>query len=449
MDTKNTIFQKGISRRDFVKASSATAGGLMLSSLPLSKSAFAAGSGMIKVALVGCGGRGTGAAFNALAAGEDIQLVAMADVFQDRLDGSFDQLSQRYGDSDQLNVPDEHKFVGFDAYKHAADLADVVLEATPPGFRPSHFKYYVEQGKHVFMEKPLGTDAPGVRSIMASGEVAKEKQLNVVVGLQRRYQDNYREALRRVHNRELGDILSGQVYWNQGSLWVNEREPGQSELEYQLRNWYHFVWICGDHNVEQHIHNIDVANWFLGEYPARAQGMGGREVRDGIEYPQIFDHHYVEYTYPSGVVIASTCRQIPGCWNNVAEAFQGTRGFLNTDAGNNTVFRDRNQNVRYDHDGEDDPNPYQQEIDELFESIRRGNVIDDTEFGAKATLSAIMGRMATYSGQVIEWDDALNHGRRHVPDEIGWDLTPPVEPDEDGRYPIAVPGETEVFERTV
>ncbi len=449
MDSEHSSIQKGISRLDFVKASSATAGGLMLSSLPTAKSAYAAGSGKIKVALVGCGGRGTGAAFNALATGEDIQLVAMADAFRDRLDNSFDQLGGRYGDSEQLNVPDEHKFVGLDAYKHATDLADVVLEAAPPGFRPAHFNYAVEQGKHIFMEKPVATDAPGVRRILASGEIAREKGLNVVVGLHKRYRNSYREALKRLHNREIGDIISGQIYFNMGDLWVRERQPDQTELEYQIRNWYHFVWTCGDHIVEQHVHNIDAANWFLGEYPATAQGMGGREVRTGKEYPQIFDHHFVEYTYPSGVVIASQCRQIPGCYNREGEAFQATRGFLNMDENDNTVIRDRNKNIRYVHDGEDDPAPHQQEIDELFESIRRGNIIYNTEYGAKSTHAGIMGRMATYSGQVIGWDDALNHGRRHVPDDIGWDITPPVEPDENRRYPIAVPGEAEVFERPV
>ncbi len=445
MNPKDTIQIQGITRRDFVKAASLTAGGLMFGSLPISSSAYAAGNGKIKVALVGCGGRGTGAAFNALAAGEDIQLVAMADIFEDRLTESFGHLSQRYGDSEQLNVPDEHKFIGFDGYKHAIDQADVVLHATPPGERPKHFRYAVEQGKHVFMEKPVATDAPGVRSVLESGKIAREKQLNVVIGLQRRYQDNYRETLRRIHNNQVGEIMGGQVYWNQGELWVNRRQPDQSELEYQMRNWYHFVWICGDHNVEQHIHNIDVANWFLGEYPVRAQGMGGREVRKGIEYPQIFDHHSVEYQYASGVVISSQCRQIPGCWNSVSESFQGTKGTLYTDGSNNAVLRDRNGNTLYDHDGEEDPNPYQQEIDELFESIRRGNVINDTEIGAKATLSGIMGRMATYSGQMIEWDEALNAEQKLVPDYVDWDMTPPVVPDENGRYPIAVPGQTDVL----
>ncbi len=445
MDNKGTTSKKGITRRDFVKTTSLATSGLMLGSMPLKSSAYVTGSDMLKVAVIGCGGRGTGAAFNALSAGTDIKLVAMADLFQDRLDESYSRLSQRYGDSEQLDVPDEHKFTGFDSYKHAIDLADVVLLATPPGLRPHHYKYAVEKGKHVFMEKPLATDSPGVRSVLESGKIAREKKLNVVVGLQRRYQKNYREILRRIHNRELGDIISGQIYWNQGELWVRERKTEYTEMEYQNRNWYYFNWLCGDHILEQHIHQIDVANWFLGEYPLKAQGMGGREVRTGKEYGEIFDHHFVEFTYPSGAVIASQCRQIPGCFNRVAEDFQGTRGFLNIDGSNNAIIRDREQNVRYDHDGLDDPNPYQMEIDELFESIRRGNVIDDTEFGAKATLSALMGRMATYSGQVIEWNAALNSQRKLVPDYVDWDTVPPVLPDENGYYPVPIPGKTEVL----
>ncbi|MEX0681676.1 MAG: Gfo/Idh/MocA family oxidoreductase [Balneolales bacterium] len=445
MGNKDTTSKKELTRRDFVKTTSLATSGLMLGSLPLKSSAYVNGSDMLKVAVIGCGKRGTGAAFNALASGTDVKLVAMADIFQDRLDECYFSLSQRYGDSEQLDVPDEHKFIGFDSYKHAIDLADVVLLTTPPGLRPHHYKYAVEKEKHVFMEKPLATDSPGVRSILETGNIAREKKLNVVVGLQRHYQNNYREIMRRIHNRELGDITSGQIYWNQGELWLRERKPEYTELEYQNRNWYYFNWLCGDHIMEQHIHQIDVANWFLGEYPVKAQGMGGREVRTGKEYGEIFDHHFVEFTYPSGAVIASQCRQIPGCFNRVAEDFQATRGFLNIDGGNNAIIRDRNQNVRYNHDGLDDPDPYQQEIVELFESIRRGNVIDNTEYGAKSTLTALMGRMATYSGQVIEWNAALNSQRKLVPDNVDWDTLPPTLPDENGFYPIPIPGQTKVL----
>lgn len=436
--------KKGLSRRDFMKASSLTAGGLLLGSLPVSKSAYAAGSDKIKVALVGCGGRGTGAAVNFMNADDGVQLVAMADLFEDRLNSSYQTLSSRYGDTEKMDVPAERRFFGFDAYKKAIAEADAVILCEPPGFRPASFRESVEQGKHVFMEKPVAVDAPGVRSVLESGKIAKEKGLNVVVGLQRRYQTSYREIFRRIANREVGDLLSGQVYWNMGYIWVNQRQEGMSELYYQIRNWYYFTWLSGDHIAEQHIHQHDVANWFLGGYPVSAQGMGGREVRTGKEYGQIFDHHFVEYKYANGAVVSSQCRQQPNTWNRVAEDFIGTRGFITLDGGNVTI-RDRNNNVRYRHDGSNDPNPYQQEIDEMVASIRSGNVIDDTEFGAKATLTSVMGRMATYSGRMITWDDAMNSTQKLVPDTFTWNTPAPIQPDENGIYPIPVPGETNVL----
>lgn len=273
----NKSDKPNISRRDFCKnASMITAGGILLGSLPVGASAFAAGNDTLKIALIGCGGRGTGAANQALRADPGTKLVAMADAFQDRLDDCYERLSQRFGDTDQLDVPEENRFTGFDGYKKAIALADVVILATPPGFRPAQFEEAVKAGKHVFMEKPVATDAPGLRKVLEAGKLAKQNNLNVVVGLQRHYQNSYREVFNRVSNGDVGKIVSGQVYWYSAGVWVNEREPGQTEMEYQMRNWYYFNWLCGDHILEQHIHNIDVANWFIGEYPQSAQGMGGR-----------------------------------------------------------------------------------------------------------------------------------------------------------------------------
>lgn len=423
----------------------AAGGGLLLSQLPIGSSAYAAGSDRLRVAVVGCGGRGSGAANQALNADPGAVLVAMADAFEDRLTQSYERLEERWGSTGQLEVPEENRFVGFDAYRHAIDLADVVILATPPGFRPEHFEYAVHAGKHIFMEKPVATDAPGVRKVLEMARVAKEKQLNVVVGLQRHYQNNYRESYRRVREKEIGRILGGQVYWNSGGVWVRERQPGMSEMEYQMRNWYYFTWLCGDHILEQHIHNIDVANWFIGEYPATAQGMGGREVRVGPEFGEIFDHHFVEYAYPGGAVISSQCRHQPNCMSRVAESFQGTRGTLTTDGSNVAILKDLNGTVHYEHDGREDPDPYQQEHVELFAAIRSGQVISDGENGAKSTLAALMGRMATYSGQVITWEDALNGEKRLVPEALSWDATPPVVPGADGLYPAPIPGETNVL----
>jgi len=443
MEKSDKPFNRSLSRREFCKNTSlAVGGGLLLSSLPVGASAFAAGNDTLKVAVVGCGGRGTGAANQALTADEGVKVVALADAFRDRLDECHEMLSERYAESGRYDVPDEHKFTGFNAYKDAIDLADVVILAATPGFRPKHFEYAIEQGKHVFMEKPIATDVPGVHRVLEAGKVAKQKNLNVVVGLQRHYQNNYREAVKRVNDNEIGKIISGQVYWNSGGVWVREREADQTEMEYQMRNWYYFNWLCGDHILEQHIHNIDVANWFIGEYPESAQGMGGREVRNGKDHGQIFDHHFVEYTYPGGAIIASQCRHQPNTMSRVDEVFQGTEGTIHTDGSHKTLIKSLQNATIYDHDGSEDPNPYQQEHDELFASIRSGEVISDTENAAKSNLAAIMGRMATYSGQVISWDDAMKSEKVLISDDLDWDSTPPVTPDEEGNYPVPVPGET-------
>lgn len=431
-----------MNRRKFVKNSAAvTAGGILLSHLPVGASAFVAGNETLKVAVIGCGGRGTGAADQALSVKQDVKLVAMADAFRDRLDESYDNLMKKHGKSGRMDVPEEHKFVGFDGYKQAIALADVVILATPPGFRPIHFEEAVNAGKHIFMEKPVATDAPGVRKVLEVAEKARQKKLNVVVGLQRHYQPSYLELMKRIHDGEIGEIVGGQVYWNSSGVWVRPREANQTEMEYQMRNWYYFTWLCGDHIVEQHIHNIDVANWAKQAYPVKAQGMGGREVRNGSEHGEIFDHHYVEFHYEDGTMINSQCRHIEGCMNKVSESFVGTKGRATTD--NVTQLTDLKGNVLWKHRGKNDPNPYQVEHDRLFASIVEGGVIDDTEIGAKSTMSAILGRMATYSGKEITWDEALNSDISLMPKTFAFDAEPPIVPVE-GRYPVPVPGKTKV-----
>lgn len=437
-------YKKGISRRDFVKKTSLTAGsGLLLSSMPVGAMAYGAGSDVLKVAVIGCGGRGTGAANQALVADPGTKIVALADAFRDRIDNCYESLSRRYGDTDRLDVPEEHKFTGLDSFKHATALADVVILAAPPGFRPAHFEEAVKLGKHVFMEKPVATDAPGARRVLDAARKAKEQKLNVVVGLQRHYQNNYRETAKRVKDGKIGDIISGQVYWNDGGVWVNERQPDQTEMEYQIRNWYYFNWLCGDHILEQHIHNIDVANWFIGEYPERANGMGGREVRTDKKFGQIFDHHFVEFTYPGGAKISSQCRHQPNTYSRVDEVFQGTGGNINISGGGNSTIVDRSGNELYYHDQTTNKNPYQVEHDELFASIRNGGVISDGENGAYSTLAAVMGRMATYSGQEITWQQVLNSEKVIAPDILSWNDEPPVLPDDNGYYPVPVPGVSE------
>lgn len=421
------------------------AGGLMAAPLIGNANFFSGAADTIKVALIGCGGRGTGAAFQALSTKQNVQLVAMADAFRDRLDNCYksivNNLAESGIDKSRVNVPEERKFVGFDAYEKAIALADVVILTTPPGFRPIHFEEAVKRGKHVFMEKPVATDPAGIKKVLDVAAIAKQKKLNVVVGLQRRYQNSYRELFK---NKDLiGDITSAQAWWNNDGVWVRERQPGQSEMEYQMRNWYYFNWLCGDHIVEQHVHNIDVINWFKGAYPVKAQGMGGREVRTDKKYGEIFDHHFVEFHYADGSILNSQCRHIPRTMSKVDELIVGTKGKIFGDAG---VIKDNKGNTLLAFDRKKENNPYQAEHDELFEAIAKGIYkFDNAEYGALSTLTGIVGRMATYSGQIIDFEKALNSGIDIMPKEYSFSATPPVVPNADGSYPIAVPGKTKYF----
>ena len=433
------------SRRNFVKKTAALTTGVLTSTLPIDSFANVSNDKKLKLALVGCGGRGSGAAVQALIADENVELIAMADVFKDRIEKSLEGIKEYFGDTKKINVNEKNIFIGFDSYIKAIDLCDVVILTTPPGFRPLHFEYAVQNDKHIFMEKPLATDAPGVRRVLDAARVAKEKKLNVVVGLQRHYENKYINLYNKLKSDAIGKIISGQVYWNDGGVWVNKRKPEQTELEYQMRNWYYFNWICGDHILEQHIHNIDVANWFIGEYPSTAQGMGGREVRNGKDHGHIFDHHFVEFHYPGGAVISSQCRHQKNTMRRVDEVFQGTKGSITLGSGE---IRDLSGNLKFSYpknnnwESDDEPNPYQVEHDKLFKSIREGSVISDAENGAKSTLSAIMGRMATYTGKKITWDEIMNSKESLVPDNLSWNSTPPILPDEDGNYDVPVPGKT-------
>ena len=433
--------QKKINRRSFVKKTTIGAGALL--AVPYSVDAMVNVGNVkkLKLCVVGCGGRGTGAAVQALRADKDVELVAMADAFQDTLDNSLKSIKEELDGEIKVNVKQKNKFVGFDAFKKAIDISDVVILASPPGFRPLHFEYAINNDKHVFMEKPVAVDAFGVRRVLNSAKLATQKKLNVVVGLQRRYQKNYLALMDRVRKNDIGKIISGQVYWNSPGVWVRKRRNGQSEMEYQMRNWYYFNWLCGDHILEQHIHNIDVANWILNEYPVSANGMGGREVRKGLDHGQIFDHHYVEFNYSSGAVISSQCRHQPGTNRNVSERFQGTKGSVSFKK--NKII-DLNGNEIYSYKQGGDKSPYQIEHDKLFKSIRDGNVINDGEYGAKSTLTAIMGRMATYTGQEIKWNQIMESDQNLVPDNLDWSSTPPVIPNSEGKYPIPIPGVTDI-----
>jgi myo-inositol 2-dehydrogenase/D-chiro-inositol 1-dehydrogenase len=443
------ISKTSLSRRQFIRnTSAAVAATSVVGALSVERSAFAAGSDTLKIALIGCGGRGTGAAGQALSTSGSVQLVAMADVFKDRLEGSLATLNEHH--KDRIDVPADRQFVGFDAYKQAIALADVVILATPPGFRPMQFEEAVNQGKHIFTEKPIATDAPGVRRFLAAVGESKKKNLKVGVGLQRHHRACYIEAVQRIHDGAIGDIVAARCYWNGQTPWLHKREDLEkqagrklTEMEYQMRNWYYFAWICGDHIVEQHIHNLDVVNWVKKGHPIRAHGMGGCQVRKGPDYGEIFDHHYVEFEYEDGTRCSSECRHIPHCWDNVSEHFVGTKGTAElADPGTAIIRGSKPWRWKKPENPKD---AYQQEHDDLFEAIRSDKPYNEGENGAHSTMTAIMGRMCTYSGKVLEWNEALNSKVNLFPDTLAWDATPKVLPGPDGLYPIARPGETRVI----
>ncbi len=440
----NDVNQKQTGRREFLKATSLVAGGLMAAPLISGANYFSGADDVIKIALIGCGGRGTGAATQALSTKQNVRLVAMADAFKDRLDNSYNNIIEALEEKkDRVQVKEENKFIGFDAYKHAIALADVVILATPPGFRPIHFEEAINQNKHVFMEKPVATDPAGIQRVLAAAEKAKAQKRNVVVGLQRRYQTSYRELMKRVQDGAIGDITSAQAWWNNDGVWVHPRQAGWTEMEYQMRNWYYFVWLCGDHITEQHIHNLDVINWAKNAYPVRAQGMGGREVRVGKDYGEIFDHHFVEFHYADGTILNSQCRHQKGTMSKVDELLIGTKGKVFCDAAN---ISDNKGKLIYQFDKLKENQPYQNEHDELFAAIAKGDYkFWDAERGAKSTMTSILGRMATYSGQVVEWDQAINSGINIMPATFSFDTVPPAKPDANGMYAAAIPGVTRYF----
>ncbi|MBV9987118.1 MAG: Gfo/Idh/MocA family oxidoreductase [Chitinophagaceae bacterium] len=431
----------GKSRREFVKQSSLLAGGLIAAPLLSRANYFSGASDEIKIALIGCGGRGTGAAMQALQSKQNVKLVAMADAFMDNAEKCHKSLTAeatKNGLQSKIDVPAERMFAGFDAYLKVIPLADVVVIATPPGFRPIHFDEAIKQNKHVFMEKPVATDPAGVQKVLATAAIARQKKLNVVVGLQRHYQNSYRELFSR--KDMIGDITSAQAWWNNDGVWVRPRKEGQTEMEYQMRNWYYFVWLCGDHITEQHIHNLDAINWFKGGYPVKAQGMGGRQVRKGKDHGEIFDHHFVEFEYADGSILNSQCRHIPGTMSRVDELLVGTKGKIQAGKAN---IVDTRGNVLYQFDKKTENNAYQTEHDELFAAIAKGEYkFADAENGAKSTMTSILGRMATYSGQLITWDSAINSGIDIQPKVYAWDAVPPTVPNPDGFYTVAVPGVT-------
>jgi myo-inositol 2-dehydrogenase / D-chiro-inositol 1-dehydrogenase len=428
------ISSKSGSRRQFLKSSTAAAVTTAIAvHRTLAQSVHITGSDLLRVGLIGCGGRGTGAAAQALAADKNVKLVAMGDAFKDRLQSSLGMLKEDKKIADKIDVPEDRCFVGFDAYKQVINSGvDVVLLAEPPHFRPQHLKAAVEAGKHVFAEKPVAVDAPGVRSVLATCEEARKKNLSIVSGLCLRYSYGFKETINRIHDGAIGDIRVLQANDYRGPIWVKPRQPEWSDMEWQMRNWYYFTWLSGDFNVEQHVHFLDVCAWVIGgEYPARAIGTGGRQVRTGPEYGNIYDHHSVVYEYANGVKLFSNCRQQAGCHNDMSCQVLGTKGTADISERQPSISTD----TRWRYRG---PNNdiYQTEHDELFASIRSGKPINNGDYMAKSTLLAIMGRMATYTGQLITWEQSMNSKEDLTPQKYEWGSLPTP--------PVALPGVTQL-----
>lgn len=428
-----TAHSSPASRRQFLETSSAAAIG-SLAALAFPGGAHAAGSDELKVGLIGCGGRGSGAASQALKADSKVKLWAMADAFEDRLDLSLNSLQKIEDVAPKLDVVPERRFVGFDAYKSVIDCCDVVLLCTPPHFRPLHLAAAVEAGRHVFAEKPVAVDAPGVRRVLKICEDAKAKNLSIVSGLCLRYDYRFQETVKRIQEGQIGKITALQANDYRGSIWVKPRLPEWSDMTWQMRNWYYFTWLSGDFNVEQHVHYLDVCSWLMkNEYPVKAVGLGGRQVRTGPEYGHIYDHFSVTYEYADETKLFSNCRQIGNCIGDMSCHVFGTKGIAHMgERRRGMLIKSDAGDWRYE--GEEN-NLYQTEHDELFASIRSGRPINNGDYMAKSTLLAIMGRMAAYTGQAITWEMALSSQEDLTPPSYDWNVPLTVPP-------VALPGLT-------
>jgi predicted dehydrogenase len=423
------------SRREFLEASSKFLGATVAAGLPLSRSAHAAGDGTFKVGLIGCGGRGSGAAVNAMNAGRDVKLTAMADIFEDKVRGGRDRL--RKLKPDQVAVDDDHCFVGFDAYQKVIQSGvDVVIIACTSHFHPAYLKAAVDAGKHVFCEKPHSLDAPGIKRVMATCEEAKQKGLSIVSGLCWRYHQGARETIQRVHDGAIGQIMAIQETYMVGPYHVHKRNPDWSELEWQMRNWYHFNWLAGDQTLQQLIHSIDKGAWAMqDEPPVKAWGVGGRSACFGQSYGDLFDHQAVVYEYANGVRMVGICRNHLNCYNELSDTIFGTKGTAHL-----MKFRIEGA-TNWEYEGPK-PNMYDAEHQALFDSIRSGKPINNGKYMVNSTVLALLGQFVCHTGKQLTWEDALNSQQEVTLDRYGWDVKPPLEPNESGAYDIAVPGMT-------
>ncbi len=417
------------SRRKFIKVSAASTLGLMASG----NFAYAGGGDTIRVGLVGCGGRGTGAARDAVESSEGVEIVAMGDLFEDRLDTSMKNLKEAVGDA--FKVDADHAFVGFDNYKGViASDADMIILATPPGFRPLHFRAAIEAGKHVFMEKPVSVDVAGAVDIMAAGDLATQKGLSVVAGTLYRRQPSFMEAVKRIHDGMIGDIVAAQEYYMTGPIWLRKRKSGMSDMEWQCRNWYYFTWLSGDHIVEQFVHNLDVINWVFQAHPESAVAMGGRIERVDPSYGHIYDHFSVEYMYPQDVIVEAKCRQINGATTRVTNRVVGTQGVAELHP-RYSMLKSHNGEVLYEM-SEPGNNAYVQEHTDLIAAIRAGVPINEARQIAESTLTAVLGRESAYTGQMLTWAELMESRLDIVPKDFVFGSLPIPE--------VPVPGRTKL-----
>jgi myo-inositol 2-dehydrogenase / D-chiro-inositol 1-dehydrogenase len=422
-------------RRRFIQYTGAMIGGMAFQIGAVNPS-FASGSNILKVGLIGCGGRGAGAASQALAADPDTILTAMGDVFVDRLDESHAALLEMY--PNRVKVPKDHKFIGFDAYQKVINSGvDVVLLTTPPAFRPDHMEAAINAGKHAFCEKPVAVDAPGVRKVLAAAKKAKEKNLSVVSGFCFRYDRAKRELFQRIHSGEIGEIKTVSTMRNGEQLWNRPKQQGWSDMEYRLRNWLYYSWLSGDFITEMMVHSLDMMSWALGDKaPLKATGTGGRQVRVDEVFGNVYDHFAVEYEYDNGVRGYHFSRQQDGCSNISKVEIAGTFGNASIGGVNGHMISGKT-NWKFQGEAND---MYQTEHDELFASIRKNKPMNDGEWMARSTMLGVLGRMAAYTGQTITWDEALNSNQVLGPaiDQYSWDLKWPG-------HEVAMPGKTKLF----
>ena len=426
----------GFDRRDFVKVAGVAATGMVAS--PVLSGGLGRGERELRVGVIGCGGRGTGAALNALQAGPDVRITAMGDLFPDKLEASLRRLEEQEinADGTRVDVPESRRFTGFDSFQGVIGTdCDVVILATPPGFRPQHFDAAVSGGKHVFMEKPVAVDAAGVRLVMEAAARATAEKRCVVAGTQRRHEQCYLEAMERIHGGQIGRLVAGRCYWNMGGLWNVAPSPERSDMENQIRNWLYFTWLSGDHIVEQHVHNLDVLNWAFQSVPEKVFGVGGRQARTGEDFGHIFDHFGLEYQYPDDRFAFSMCRQQIDTDGRVEEVITGTEGTALLSSGRARLTGDEPWRFQ----GRQ-RSPYIQEHMNLQAAIRGEDpYLNEGRRIAESTLTAIMGREAAYTGKVITFEDALNSDQ---------DLMPEVMEFAEMRKPgVPVPGRTK-FERS-